>query len=45
MEICTWAEGLWKLANEYEGNQSLLGFRKQIVVKYVLGNWLQICKV
>ena len=45
MKICTWAQELWKHANEYEDNKSLLGFRKQIIVKYVLGNWLQTCQL
>jgi len=45
MKICTWAQELRKNANEYEDNKSQLGFRKQIIVKYAVGNWLQTCQL
>jgi hypothetical protein len=41
MKICTLAQELRKHADEYEDNKNKLGFRKQIIVKYVPGNWLQ----
>jgi len=45
MKNFTSGQDLWKHANDYEDDKSLLGFRKRINVIYVLGNWLQICQL
>jgi hypothetical protein len=44
-KICALTQELRKHTNECEYNTSLLGCRKEAVVKYILGNGLQTCEL